>query len=274
LVHGGFGYSSRNQEGEEILDFVVAYDLMIANTFVRKRESHLVTFSSGHHRSQIDFVLTRREDKRACLDCKVIPGECVVSQHKLVVADFSYRIRCRVDKQTKIAKTKWWKLRGGHSKAFNERLIAEGTWIEEEDANSMWVKMATCIRKLASEVFGVTKGSRSEPKDTRWWNEEVQKAIKDKKECYRQYHPICLLNVDFKIFTKVLSNRLSSVAKVVIGGNQTGFIKDRNILEGVLILHEVVHELKRKNKKGLILKIDFEKAYDSQMGFLGGGYES
>jgi hypothetical protein len=78
-VHGGFGYGSRNQEGEEVLDFTVAFDLMIANTFFRKRESHLVTFSSGQHCSQIDFVLMRRKDKRACLDCKVIPGECCFS---------------------------------------------------------------------------------------------------------------------------------------------------------------------------------------------------
>jgi hypothetical protein len=39
------------------------------------------------------------------------------------------------------------------------------------------------------------------------------------------------------------------------------FIKDMNILEGVVILHEIIHELKIK-KKGLIMKIDFEKAYD------------
>jgi hypothetical protein len=64
----------------------------------------------------------------------------------------------------------------------------------------------------------------------------------------KQYRPICLLNVDFKIFTKVLVNRLSSVAKVAIGGSQTGFIKDRNILEGVVVLHEVMHELKTKKK--------------------------
>jgi hypothetical protein len=44
--------------------------------------------------------------------------------------------------------------------------------------------------------------------------------------------------------------------------NQTGFIKGRNILEGVVIVHEVVHELRRSRGKGLILKIDFEKAYD------------
>jgi hypothetical protein len=39
LAHGGFGYGSRNQEGEDILDFVVAYNLVIANTFFRKRFS-------------------------------------------------------------------------------------------------------------------------------------------------------------------------------------------------------------------------------------------
>ena len=46
-VHGGFGYGDRNQEGVEILNFAIAFDLMIANTFFRKRQSHLVTFSSG-----------------------------------------------------------------------------------------------------------------------------------------------------------------------------------------------------------------------------------
>jgi hypothetical protein len=46
-VHGGFGYGEKNQEGEDILNFAVAYDLMVANTFLRKKKSHLITFSSG-----------------------------------------------------------------------------------------------------------------------------------------------------------------------------------------------------------------------------------
>ena len=41
----------------------------------------------------------------------------------------------------------------------------------------------------------------------------------------RQYHPICLLNVDFKVFAKVLNNRFTPIAEEVIGGNQSGFIK-------------------------------------------------
>jgi hypothetical protein len=92
-VHRDFGYGSRNQDGEGILNFALAYDLIIANTLFRKRVSHLVTFSSSQHCSQIDFILTRREDKHACLDCKVIPGECVISQHKLVVANFRFWVR-------------------------------------------------------------------------------------------------------------------------------------------------------------------------------------
>jgi hypothetical protein len=35
-IHGGFGYRSRNQEGEGILNFALAYDLIVANTLFRK----------------------------------------------------------------------------------------------------------------------------------------------------------------------------------------------------------------------------------------------
>jgi hypothetical protein len=38
------------------------------------------------------------------------------------------------------------------------------------------------LEKVASEEFGVTKGDKSEAKETWWWNEKVQKAIKEKKE--------------------------------------------------------------------------------------------
>jgi hypothetical protein len=203
LAHVGFGYGSRNQEGEDILDFAIAYNPVIANTFFRKRDSHLVTFTSGHRSSQIDFVLTRREDKQACLDCKVLPGESVVPQHNLVVADLRFWIRTHRDKQAKIARTKWWKLKGETSEVFKEIFFVEGAW-SKEDANNMWVKITTYIRKVASEVLGVTKGSIGEPKDTWWWTENVQKAIKEKKECYRSlFHDRSAINIErYKVAKK------------------------------------------------------------------------
>jgi hypothetical protein len=213
-VHGGFGFGSRNQEGEEVLDFAIAFDMMLANTFFRKKQSHLVTFSSGQHSSQIDFVLTRRKDKQTCFDCKVIPGECVVSQHKLLVADFRFLVQaCRV-KQPKIARTKWWKLEGETAKVFKERVIEEGPWQDEGDANDMWEKMATCIRKIASEVLGVTKGGGCDLKDSWWWNEDVQKAIKEKKECYKRlYHDRCADNIEKYKMAKKTAKRAVSEAK-------------------------------------------------------------
>ena len=44
------------KRGEDVLNFALAYDLLIANTLFRKRESHLVTFRSGQHSGQIDFI--------------------------------------------------------------------------------------------------------------------------------------------------------------------------------------------------------------------------
>ena len=81
-------------------------------------------------------------------------------------------------------------------------------------------------------------------------------------ERIQQYRPICLLNVSFKIFTKAATIRLNSVADHVVRPTQTAFMQGRNILDGVVILHETVHEMHRKKLNGVILKIDFEKAYD------------
>jgi hypothetical protein len=78
----------------------------------------------------------------------------------------------------------------------------------------------------------------------------------------KQYKPICLLNVDCKLFTKVLTMRLTPFAGKLVSATQTAFIPGRYILEGVIMLHELLHELRVKKLKGVILKLDFEKAYN------------
>jgi hypothetical protein len=78
----------------------------------------------------------------------------------------------------------------------------------------------------------------------------------------KQFRPICLLNVDYKWFTKVLTMRLTPYAGKIISETQTAFIPGRYILEGVVVLHEILHEIRVKKLKGIILKLDFEKAYD------------
>nr|GFC68788.1 cleavage/polyadenylation specificity factor, 25kDa subunit [Tanacetum cinerariifolium] len=55
-VHGGFGYGVRNDEGRAILEFATAHDLVVANSFFKKSDTHLITFQSAGHNTQIDFV--------------------------------------------------------------------------------------------------------------------------------------------------------------------------------------------------------------------------
>ena len=51
MVHGGYGFGDRNEASMNILDFAVAYDLIIANTYFKKRDEHLITFKSRSNKS-------------------------------------------------------------------------------------------------------------------------------------------------------------------------------------------------------------------------------
>ncbi|CAL5358449.1 unnamed protein product [Camellia sinensis] len=84
-----------------------------------------------------------------------------------------------------------------------------------------------------------------------------------------EYRPISLIGSFYKILAKVLSNRMKTVMPRIISVTQSAFIGGRNILDGILIANEVVHGWKKDRGKGVILKLDFEKAYDSvNWGFL------
>ena len=87
ITHGGFGFGDRNSGGVAILDFALAFDLMIVNSVFKKKENHLVTFRSGSSKTQIDCFLIRANHRRMCKDSKVIPSELLGTQHRLLVMD-------------------------------------------------------------------------------------------------------------------------------------------------------------------------------------------
>ena len=64
------------------------------------------------------------------------------------------------------------------------------------------------------------------------------------------------------MFAKALNNRLIKLADRLICPNQTTFIKGRFILESVVAAHEIIHDIHRNKESGIILKLDYEKAYD------------
>jgi hypothetical protein len=163
--------------------------------------------------------------------------------------------------------------------------LAEGFWIEQEKLddvmrealqepfskkdvavaiNGMKIESAPCpngftvlfFKKLwhhlKGEIMGMVKDFNSACLDLKRLNFGVITLVSKVQEAntIKQFRPICLLNVEFKIFPKLLNDRLSTLADSIISRSQTAFIKSRDILEGVVVVHEVIHELNRSGRKG------------------------
>ena len=85
-----------------------------------------------------------------------------------------------------------------------------------------------------------------------------------KDACFvKNYRPISLLNTDYKIMTKSLANRMNSTLAEIISRDQTGFIKNRYIGENIRLISDIVDITESQNLPGLLLLLDFEKAYDT-----------
>ncbi|GMP69647.1 hypothetical protein CsSME_00028828 [Camellia sinensis var. sinensis] len=93
----------------------------------KKREEHLITFKSGSIRSQIDYFLVRKEDRLKCSDCKVITGESLTSQHRILVLDVCCKWQYQTRKDSGHRRTRWWDLNGDKLDTFKNRMDKEGT---------------------------------------------------------------------------------------------------------------------------------------------------
>ncbi|XP_026419629.1 uncharacterized protein LOC113315582 [Papaver somniferum] len=79
-----------------------------------------------------------------------------------------------------------------------------------------------------------------------------------------QFRPIGLSNVSFKIFTKIINTRLSSLLPKLISPQQVAYIKGRSIQEQIMLALEMVNEIKKKRRDGNVgLKLEISQAYDS-----------
>ncbi|GJW66725.1 RNA-directed DNA polymerase, eukaryota [Tanacetum coccineum] len=77
------------------------------------------------------------------------------------------------------------------------------------------------------------------------------------------YRPISLIGSLYKVVTKILAIRLSSVLDSLISEVQSAFLPNRQILDGPFVINEVLSWCKHKRHQAMIFKVDFAKAYDS-----------
>jgi len=66
----------------------------------------------------------------------------------------------------------------------------------------------------------------------------------------------------YKIISKILANRLKGALNLFIDQKQSTILENRRLLESVIVANEIIDDVKWNNKKCIVFKADFEKAYD------------
>nr|GEY60166.1 hypothetical protein [Tanacetum cinerariifolium] len=154
-VHGGFGFGDRNEEGCTILEFATAHELVVANSFFKKSDAHLITFQSRGHNTQIDYLLVHRD---------------VLFERRRHRREATGRPRI-------LWKNLKWEAVETFRAAIMERLAALEEIMSASGADQMWNTLARVMKDAAKESLGVaneTTRTHSTHKESWWFCEEVQ----------------------------------------------------------------------------------------------------
>ena len=87
----------------------------------------------------------------------------------------------------------------------------------------------------------------------------IPKKRKD-KSFLANWRPLSLLNVDYKIATKVIAHRISSVLPIIVNEDQTGYVKGRYIGQNIRLITDIMKVTELESIPGLAIFIDFKKS--------------
>ncbi|KAI5099189.1 hypothetical protein C0J45_11328 [Silurus meridionalis] len=110
-VMGRYGFKERNLEGQMVVDFAKRMEMAVVNTYFKKKEDHRVTYKSGGRFTQVDYGLCRRCNLKEIGDCKVLAGDSVARQHRMVVCRMVWEVKKKRRRVRTERRIRWWKLK-------------------------------------------------------------------------------------------------------------------------------------------------------------------
>ena len=121
-----------------------------------------------------------------------------------------------------------------------------------------------CWEEVKSDVMSIMSDFHTSGVVHRGVNETYIALIPIKHGSCRisDFRPISLVTGLYIIISKISVSRLKEELDSTISKNQGAFVANRQILDVVLMSNEVMEEFRATGKKGVVFKIDFEKAYD------------
>lgn len=122
-----------------------------------------------------------------------------------------------------------------------------------------WTPLKDVFLECINEIF---KSGQLTEEQKRGVITLIPKKNKDKR-FITSWRPITLLNLDYKIITKCLTNRMLGVLPDLIHENQTGFMPGRLIGTNIRNINDAIRFWQEQEEGGLIVSLDFAKAFDS-----------
>ncbi len=178
-----FQNGERNGEGEELLRICQENNLKIVNTWFKKNREHVITYQTGNSDSQTDYIMLRQSEIMKVKNCKVTPGEECLTQHRLLCCDLVIKNIKMPKIQKGEKRIKLWKLKNEQRRKQFEDRLQENVG----GATAGWMGLSNAVKETAREVCGDSRGKKHCERKTWWWCEEVQQAIKEKKDAYKRW---------------------------------------------------------------------------------------
>jgi hypothetical protein len=121
-----------------------------------------------------------------------------------------------------------------------------------------------CWDVVKQDIYDIVEDSRRSSSILKALNSTFITLIPKENEARTpdRFRPIALCNMVYKIISKVIENRLKPLLPILISKEQSGFVEGRKILDNIIHAHEIIHSLKSRKKAGMIIQLDFAKAYD------------
>lgn len=116
------------------------------------------------------------------------------------------------------------------------------------------------LSKILLRIFSVMEQTRCTPRTFAQGIITIIHKNKGDKDNLENYRPISLLNTDYKIYSKILANRLKLVIGTIVSSSQAYGIPQRNISDTILSINQTIQTMVQT--QGLFLNVDFSKAFD------------
>ena len=131
--------------------------------------------------------------------------------------------------------------------------------IPVEFYKNFWSEVSSLVHESFQKAYELGQLSDSQRQGVINLNPKKDKDLTELKS----WHPLSILNTDYKILAKVLSERLKIVLHEIISPDQIGYMKNRICGENTRLIADVMEFCKIKNSSCIILLVDFEKAFDT-----------